>query len=1001
MNATRALSTLIVVVSLSLLAASTLVPAAALAIPPAPLRAREDGAGAAIPRDAAPMADLAIPLTVKENADVGATAYPVSVVIPLPRGRYTTTTSLGIREAPSQVEALERWPQDGSLRHVLVHFQPSVGVHSDAIYTFSDGGALAPALPITVAEASDVITVTTGPLQFTVSKRAFNILDQVWFDQDADGAYTDAERMITSHPHAGGALTPRPGAGPTQFDADRTDVSVTIEESGPLRAVIRAEAVTHFVTTTQHIHGFATRIYAYAGQPYVKIDYQIQNSDKDVVRSWPLYFEAMGIDFGLSLTANPTATFGLHDGVYQRPAGGGLYLAQEMHNRYRIYDSASRAVLVDPGDLANSIGPAGFVDISDESRGVAAVIRNFWQMWPNGLAVDDQNHLSLQIFPPWSAQWHDGQFSPSGLYWLEDMQHVYKEALLWFHGPRPADAALNGLARTFQFPPIAVVPTDWYRQTQATLDLGGVLPTTIPTAPDERQPIYYTSGFNPEDWYNASGPFYGAGWVNFWDPEPGYRTASCTTGGWPYSAGALVATGNPSDYFTAEGWAIGEVNLRPQMLAQYTHEADGDRLRLTENPYCGGRWRTFDGGASKLAAPPLPDTDGETPVYYARDDQHGWFYHVAESYFYTANPWVRDWYRFIAEFRRVRLERLDPFPDTSSRATGHALNNALQAYRVTGDATILAGIAAHIRDYLRPEQDPYYGDQSLAVEPSGGGFQTGYLMRAIVDYLEEVRGRDAQAYAEGFNYLSGLIEWNYHYGNFPYYFDARAGGEGASDGSGLTLVDPQAWYYWHTGKGRYLDQIEEYRATGINGGGTPYGDFAQWTGQFEGRYYRFVTETSRADTTPPAAIADLTATIAGTSVTLRWTGPADVARYHVVWSTRLLAEENTLDPGMTNWWAAHVIAPALTPTPGAPQDLTFDVGSASPVYAAIFSFDGADNMSALSNVALAVAGGTPTSTATPTGTLTPQPTPTLTATLEATVTPTNGSRLYLPTILRR
>ncbi len=126
------------------------------------------------------------------------------------------------------------------------------------------------------------------------------------------------------------------------------------------------------------------------------------------------------------------------------------------------------------------------------------------------------------------------------------------------------------------------------------------------------------------------------------------------------------------------------------------------------------------------------------------------------------------------------LERLDPFPDTSSRATGHALNNALQAYRVTGDATILDAIAAHIRTYLRPEQDPAYGDQSLAVEDSGGGFQTGYLMRAIVDYLEEVRARgDRQAYAEGFNYLSGLMAWNYHFGNFPYYFDARGGGQGS------------------------------------------------------------------------------------------------------------------------------------------------------------------------------------------------------------------------------
>ena len=27
------------------------------------------------------------------------------------------------------------------------------------------------------------------------------------------------------------------------------------------------------------------------GKPFIKVDYQLQNSDKTAVRSWPLYFE--------------------------------------------------------------------------------------------------------------------------------------------------------------------------------------------------------------------------------------------------------------------------------------------------------------------------------------------------------------------------------------------------------------------------------------------------------------------------------------------------------------------------------------------------------------------------------------------------------------------------------------------------------------------------------------------------------------------------------------
>ena len=83
----------------------------------------------------------------------------------------------------------------------------------------------------------------------------------------------------------------------------------------------------------------------------------------------------------------------------------------------------------------------------------------------------------------------------------------------------------------------------------------------IPAKPAARQPFYHTEGFDIEDWYNETGPFYSAGWGNFHDPEPGYRAAACMHGGRPYS-GALkpqpgkqqtmtVAVGNASREYAA------------------------------------------------------------------------------------------------------------------------------------------------------------------------------------------------------------------------------------------------------------------------------------------------------------------------------------------------------------------------------------------------------------------------------------------------------------------
>ncbi|MFN8487977.1 MAG: right-handed parallel beta-helix repeat-containing protein [Caldilineaceae bacterium] len=949
-------------------------------------------------------AALNLPVTVKENADVGATGYPVSVVIPLPRGQYKDTTNLGIAGAPSQVEVLERW-NDNSLRQVLVHFQPTVGVHGNAGYTFTDGGRTPPSTPVTVSDAPTVITVNTGPLRFTVSKSAFTLLDQVWLDQNNNGVFEAAEQIMASNAQNGGVFTPRSGAGGVQYDSARRDLKVTIEESGPLRAVLRIEATTQFISTTQHIHGFAARIYAYAGQPFVKIDYQLQNSAKNVARAWPLYFEEMKLDFRPTLSGVVTSTFGLGKGaVYTTNATA--YLAQEQHNRFKIYNAQTKAVLYDSGGLANGNGPEGFVDLSDSQRGVTAVIRNLWQTWPNGLAVEGGNKLSLQLWPAWSSQWENrytndqgvdvpARFTPSGLYWLGDMQQYYKETLLYFHGPKPANAQLSNLARTFQFYPVAIVPTDWYRQTQATLDLGGVTPpaAVIPTATDKRQPTY------PDSWtWDTNSPYYGFGWINFGEPEPGYRAQhSCTTGGWPYSVAQFMAQGNPADYFTAEAYGQAELNLRPEWIAQYTHDADWNRLHLTENPYCGGSWRIFEGfGSPIFAAPLLPDTANR--VFAARDDQHGWFYHVAEAYLFTGNPWIKDWYKFIAEFRRVRLGNLDPASDLNDRAIGHALNHAIQAYRVSGDATLLTQFRAYLLTSLRVNQDPLYGDQKDTIANSGGA--TGYLMRALVDYLEEVRGKDAQAYAEGFNYLSGLIEWNYNFGNFPYFFNARKfpGKHGASSLAGSSIIDPEAWYYWHTGKQKYLTHINQYVTTGIPGfdssgvasnGELPAGDFSQWQGDFQARSYLFVKNNTRPDSTPPAAITNLTATKVDTTTTqLQWTAPAEGQRYHIVWSNKPIVEANSLDPAQTNWWAANAVGPNLAVTPGAQQSWRINTGNTTPVYVAIFTFDAADNMSTLSNVALAQSstGPTATPTAPPTGTSTPTgtPTPTLTPTSSPT-----------------
>ena len=724
-----------------------------------------------------------------------------------------------------------------------------------------------------------------------------------------------------------------------------------------MRVIIRVEAVTIYQDTENHTHGWAARIYAYAGKPYLKIDYQLQNSAKNVRFAWPLYFEGVNLNFRLNLGSNPEVLIGQGDGgVYHRARNNGLSLAQEFHNDYGIYDLQSGTRLAS-GEVAD-----GFMDVRDGERGVAAFIRNFWQMWPNGFGIDASNKFSLQLFPEWSSQWYEGQLSPTGLYWLEDMQHTYKETLLYFHTADVTGEELKDLAKTFQWHPVATLPTGWYQETGVTLDLDGVIPLSEKLGePDRRLPGYYDGAFTVEG-------HYGFNWINYWDDDLGSRSSNtCGGGGVPYSLSAFIATENPQEYYRAERFAVGEINLRAQSMAQYDHETDYERLRLSENPYCGGRWRKMPYsylGEEVLDAPYLSGSGG--PVWAARDDQHGWLYHVEEAYYFTANPWIKDWYEFIGEFRRTKLERLDDANDLSSRATGHALANALQAFRVTGDVSILDRFHHHINQYLRTEQHPGYGHNRYGAYDqmdSDAPLSVGFLARAIIAFMTEVRDENPQAYADAFQYLSGLMEWNLNYANFDYWINVVEGNIGSSSGTGTTLVDPQAWYYWHTGKQQYLDHLNQYIEHGINGGSQPYFTAAEWPGVVEddqeaflGRFAQFVRENPRSDTMPPAKITDLKATISGSDVILEWTAPQDAIRYHIVWGDKPLSGVTTQDRGLLNWWAANAIGPDLTPAPGVKQQLSFAPASTESLYVAIFTFDVIDNMSAMSNLARAEQG---------------------------------------------
>jgi hypothetical protein len=881
---------------------------------------------------------------------LGARDYPTTVVVPLPYGAFQDTGSFALvdaaeRPVPAQFEPLTRWwARDRSLRHVAVHFQATVDAGGRARYFFRTTGAgPAPARRVTVEEADDAVTVDTGPLRFTVVRKGFDLFHEAWLDADGDG---EKERILAP---GGGPVFLGRRPGDVQRPGARDDLRLVVEEMGPMRAVVRVSGVTRFRSTEEHEHGFAIRFFAYAGKPWVKVDYQLQNSPKDSQAYWPLYFEDLSLFVRPELSSPAVRLAAGPDAVWSGAPGAELRQT-----------SFVGAAAVAAGEVklaaANPPGRSSFAwaDVSDATRGLFVAIRNMAQMWPNGIACVEDGSVAVRLWPSWSAQWVDGAQSPSGLYWLEDMQHVLKETLFAFHGAGAGSAELVALARTFQFPPAPFVDAAVWRATGAAPDLDGIFPAV---GGDDRATDIELN----DNELDPSGGRYGYGWMNY-----GGKTArkhSAGVGGTPDSHADLFAGGQGvGRYYLAEIRAFGDLNTRPMWLAEYTFREDFARHRLTTDPYAGKRWRAHNSiPAATMAADYLPGT--KYMGWRPRDDAHGWFYHIEEYYYLSANPWIRDWYEFIGEFRlgsrsqEIPKERfggsLRDSGWSESRAEAHDIANATQAFRVTGKMAILDHLRSRVGKSIEARRSPVYGIWRPDASKDGeAAFQVGYLARALIGLMREVEGYDADLWARLFHLVWGIVDWNHHLCEFGYYIDSTVQEPGTRKSSGVSaaLCDPVAWFYLRTGRTDYLEKMWAFIHGGLNGGSAAYDAPADWQSEFLGRVVTYV-KTRDWTPRPPEPIADLRATASGGKVTIEWTTPARAARFHVVWSELPISPAWTRDEGLRNPWACTPVGNALEGRPGERQSLTFEAPPGAHV--AVFSFDAENAMSAISNVAVA------------------------------------------------
>jgi hypothetical protein len=305
-----------------------------------------------------------------------------------------------------------------------------------------------PAKPVDVAVEGTALTIETGVARFEFATNVHSGFGNVYLDLDGDGVYgsTPDELVLAGAKNLGPVLIDR-------FDgiylgAGDTAPKYVIEEQGPVRAVIRVDALHQpFGTGTigRDYLKFTTRYYFTAGSSAVRVEHSIQNS----YLTQPLGAITIGRYLHhsrLKATDPVRVRFGGDDGnpatlPISVPAPLEVVQFQDSHGGnnwntpgttfpgWRVFAGTPNVVRPEsfPATPPIKSGPraAGWMDVESGTRGMFVSLRYPWQNYPYAMRALYDGTVVVDMLP--------SEFA--GEHWLDDAQRKTWDLVYQFHGP--------------------------------------------------------------------------------------------------------------------------------------------------------------------------------------------------------------------------------------------------------------------------------------------------------------------------------------------------------------------------------------------------------------------------------------------------------------------------------------------------------------------------------------------------------------------------------------
>ena len=360
---------------------------------------------------------------------------PCTVAIPFQKGILKELSKVSITDGekvvPNQCRATAQWP-DNSVKWLLVNFLADLPGNKGKDYYCDLDNENNPSQykRVKVEEHNDRLSIDTGEINIDLSKIGENgIFHKIKYKNTE----YDEEDIV----------------GPILYSSNddvwRATVSkqgFEIIEAGPVRVVVQTKG-KHYNNAGKSWMDYVLRIYAFAGKPWIRMDYQIVNCEEGK------HQELKGIEINIRSNAtkgkNIDTTLAISNYASKITRGkNGDKLNHLIDAQELVYEANEH--------IPETFYGTFWADCNEENKGgVCATIFQAQQNFPKALEVDEYG-IKIKIFPKEAGS-------------LKILQGVAKthKLFLHFHDADESVQNLNVRSLQFQMPDRPVLEPDTYK----------------------------------------------------------------------------------------------------------------------------------------------------------------------------------------------------------------------------------------------------------------------------------------------------------------------------------------------------------------------------------------------------------------------------------------------------------------------------------------------------------------------------------------------------------